>query len=99
MKEKRKKQQKNKDKKEQGGTEAVVKGWELNDFVVHLKQRELHESNDVAVECRCLKKWDLLFFLICFSILVLKWQQVSPISLELQLAQVNSYTRKDFKCF
>ena len=22
--------------KEQGGTEVIVKGWELNDFVVHL---------------------------------------------------------------
>ena len=32
-----KKQQKHKkDRKEQGGTEAIVKGWELNDFVVHL---------------------------------------------------------------
>ena len=37
MKEKCKKQQKtNKDRKEQGGTEAIVKGWELNDFVVHI---------------------------------------------------------------
>ena len=37
MKKKRKKQQKtNKDRKEQGGTEAIVKGSELNDFVVHL---------------------------------------------------------------
>ena len=27
----------NKDRKEQGGTEAIVKGSELNDFVVHLK--------------------------------------------------------------
>ena len=26
----------NKDRKELGGTEAIVKGWELNDFVVHL---------------------------------------------------------------
>ena len=25
-----------KDRKEQGGTEAIVKGWVLNDFVVHL---------------------------------------------------------------
>ena len=25
-----------KDRKEQEGTEAIVKGWELNDFVVHL---------------------------------------------------------------
>ena len=54
-----------------------------------LKQRELYESKHVAVECRCLKIWDLLSFLICSSILVLKWQQVLPISLELQLAQVN----------
>ena len=44
-----------------------------------LKQRELYESNQVAVECRCLKIWDLLSFLICSSILVLKWRQVSPI--------------------
>ena len=62
-----------------------------------LKQRELYESKHVAVECRCLKIWDLLSFLICSSILVLKWRQVSPIQLELQLAQVNLYTRKDFK--
>ena len=26
----------NKDRKEQGETEAIVKGWELHDFVVHL---------------------------------------------------------------
>ena len=26
---------KNKDRKEQGGTDAIVKGWELNDFVLH----------------------------------------------------------------
>ena len=26
----------NKDRKQQGGTEAIVEGWELNDFVVHL---------------------------------------------------------------
>ena len=31
-------QQKNKDRKEQGGAEAMMKGWELNDFVVHLSQ-------------------------------------------------------------
>ena len=42
MKEKRKKQQQqqkkttNKDRKEQEGTETIVKGSELNDFVVHL---------------------------------------------------------------
>ena len=28
----------NKARKEQGGTEAMMKGWELNDFVVHLSQ-------------------------------------------------------------
>ena len=44
-----------------------------------LKQRELYESKHVAVECRCLKIWDLLSFLICSSILVLKWRQVSSI--------------------
>ena len=71
-----------KDRKGVGETEAVVKGWQLNDFVVHLKlrflqsiwkacltfksnlelalsvilkQRELYESNHVAMECRCLK--------------------------------------------
>ena len=30
-------------------------------------------------ECRCLKTWNLLFFLICSSVLDLKWQQASPI--------------------
>ena len=43
-----------------------------------LKQRYLYESKHVAVECRRLKIWDLLSFLICSSILVLKWRQVSP---------------------
>ena len=62
-----------------------------------LKQREFHESKHVAVECRCLKIWDLSSFLICSSVLVLKWRQVSPIQLELQLGQVNSYPRKDLK--
>ena len=94
-------------KRTRGGTEAIVKGRELNDFLVHLsfspvkvflplickaslpfksnlelvilKQRELYESKHVAVECRYLKIWDLLSFLICSSILVLKWRQVSPI--------------------
>ena len=40
-----------------------------------LKQRESYQSKHVAEECRCLKTWDLLSFLICSSILVLKWQQ------------------------
>ena len=39
-----------------------------------LKERELNESKHVALECRCLKIWDLLPFLIFSSILVLKWQ-------------------------
>ena len=43
-----------------------------------LKQRGLYESKHVAVKCRYLQIWDLLSFLICSSILVLKWQQVSP---------------------
>ena len=42
-----------------------------------IKQKELYESKQVAEECRCLKIWELLSFLICSSILVLKWQ-VSP---------------------
>ena len=29
---------------------------------INLKQRELYESKHVAVECRCLKIWDLLSF-------------------------------------
>ena len=33
---KEQKKNKNKDGKEQGRTEAIVKGWVLNDFVVHL---------------------------------------------------------------
>ena len=43
-----------------------------------LKERQLHESKNVAVECRCLKIWDLSF-LICSSMPVLKWLQVSQI--------------------
>ena len=42
-----------------------------------LKQRELYEH--VVVECRYLKIRDLLSFLTCSSILVLKWLQVSSI--------------------
>ena len=44
-----------------------------------LKQRELYESKHVTVEFRCIKIWDFISFLIWSSILVLKWQQVSPI--------------------
>ena len=38
MKEKCKKQQKENKQKQKGarGSEAIAKGWELNDFVVHL---------------------------------------------------------------
>ena len=39
---------------------------------ITLKQRELYEPKHVSEECRCLKIWDLLSFLICSSILVLK---------------------------
>ena len=35
------KNKKNKDRKEQGGTEAIVKGWELNDFVVHSSHNKI----------------------------------------------------------
>ena len=48
-------------------------------LLIILKQRELYEPSHVAAECRCLKIWDLLSFLICSSTLVLKWRQVSPI--------------------
>ena len=44
-----------------------------------LKQTELYELKHVAVECRCLKIWDLLSFFIWSSILVLKWRHVSSI--------------------
>ena len=62
-----------------------------------LKQRELYGSKHVLEECRCLEISDLLSFLICSLILVLKWRQVSPIWLELQLSKVNLYIRKNFK--
>ena len=100
MKENCKKQQRKNRPGQKGvsGTEPIVKGWELNDFLqlvckaslifksnlelalsIILKQRELYESKHVSEECRCLKIWDLLSFLICSSVLVLKWRQVSPI--------------------
>ena len=34
-------------------------------FSISLKERDLYESKHVAVECRCLKRLELLFFLIC----------------------------------
>ena len=43
-----------------------------------LKERESYKSKYVAVECRYLNIWDLLSFLICSSIPVLKWRQVLP---------------------
>ena len=85
MKKKCKKQQKKNKQRQKGarGTEAIVKGWELSGFVVHLsflqlickaslifksnlelalpiilKQKQLYESKNDAVECRCLKIWD-----------------------------------------
>ena len=54
-----------------------------------LKQRELYGSNHVSEDCRCLKTWELLSFLICSLILVFKWRQFLPMYLELQQAQVN----------
>ena len=48
-------------------------------LLIILKERELYETKHVAVECRCLKIWDLLSSLICSSILVLKWREVMPI--------------------
>ena len=63
----------------------------------NLKESELYKSKDVVIECRYLKTCHLFSFLICSSILVLKLLKVSPMQLELQPAQVNLYTRKDFK--
>ena len=51
----------------------------LLDLSIIWKERELNESKHTAVECKCLKIWDLLSFLICSSILVSKWWQVLPI--------------------
>ena len=53
-------------------------------LLIMLKQWKLYESKYAAVECRCLKIWDLLSLFICSSILVLKWRQVSRIWPELQ---------------
>ena len=36
LKKEKQKAKKHKDRREQGETEAIVKVWELNDFVVHL---------------------------------------------------------------
>ena len=45
---------------------------------INLKVRELYESKHVSVDFKCLKIWNLSY-LICPSILVLKWRQVSPV--------------------
>ena len=50
---------------------------------VRAKEEELCKSNHVVVECRCLQIWHFLSFLKCSSILVLKWQQVLPMLLQL----------------
>ena len=50
-----------------------------SDLSIILKEGALYKSKHTAAECRYLKIWDLLSFLICFSILVLQWRQVSPI--------------------
>ena len=42
--------------------------WALS---IILKEKEIYESKHVVVECRCLKVWDLLSFLMCSSIVVL----------------------------
>ena len=41
MKIKQKKKQRQKDRREQRGTGAIMKEWELNDFVVHLSFLQL----------------------------------------------------------
>ena len=75
------------------GIKALAKGWGFSDFVVRLicksylelalsiilKEKELYDSKHIAMDCRCLKIWDLLSSFICSSILVLKWQQVLSI--------------------
>ena len=41
---------KTKKENNKGGTEAIVEGWELNDFVVHLKSFQLFNIGDVFVD-------------------------------------------------
>ena len=66
MLKKQKKQRQNRT----SGTEAAVKEWGLNDFVVFivclllalsiiLKERELNEPKHIVVRCRSLKLWDV----------------------------------------
>ena len=49
------------------------------------KERELYESKHTAVECRCLKIWDLLSFLICSSILISQFLSSSSLILTFSL--------------
>ena len=56
------------------GTETIAKGWEINNFVEGL-------GYHVAADCRYLRIWDLLSFLICSSILVSKWRCFANIDL------------------
>ena len=58
-----------------------------------------YESNHVVIERACLRIWDLVPFLLRSSMLVLKCQHVLPTYLELQIAQVTLYTKKDFNFF
>ena len=87
----KKNEKKKKEKKQrQKRTKAIEKGRELNDFVVRLslalsiilKERELYESKHVVVECRCLKIWYLLSFLICSSILILELYESKHVVVE-----------------
>ena len=70
---------KNKDKKKQRSdanySEYVRAKWFCFVFKLDfiLNERELYESKYTVVECKWLKIWDLLSFLTCSSILVLKW--------------------------
>ena len=58
-----------------------------------------YESNHVVIERACLRIWDLVPFLLRSSMLVLKCQHILPTYLELQIAQVTLYTKKDFNFF
>ena len=61
-----------------------------------LKQRELYELKHVVMECRSLKIWDLLSFLICSSILVLKWWQLSQIQAFIFEPANNKFCRSSY---
>ena len=55
-----------------------------------LKQRELYESKHIALECRCLKIWDLLSFLICCSIHVSIYQFVKDSFVATSITVINN---------